>query len=706
MKLKKQIPHFLVLVVLIALSLGFYYSGGGNTSTSISEYLNNGSKVTVVNQQFDNLVGAWTTGLALPSSRYYSGGVGYTRNDSGFVFVFGGDSTGAGAAGGVNMYRYSVNANTWTQLAPLPQGRRIMGSARLGDTVYCIAGLNGPASNFIMYKYNISANSWSTAANVPDSMWYIKATGYQDSLIYLVGGYGANGVVRNTVYLYNSKTNSWRTASNLPVGRADGALALSGDTLVYVGGLNESVTVSNTTYRGVISQTDRSQITWSSGTAFPGGNRYRWNAQSWGNKGIIVAGGATTGFTGNTTTYTYSPGADLWTLQTALPSVMLAYPSGVVRYNSGIWKYVLAGGVTTGPALTGNTFIFTDTLAPPPPPTPTTLVLLHDTTVVPSTKPKRIADRDTLFKHLPSLISGYDVAYFNATSSLPSLINYKTIIIQETSFDGDGSAGNTVVLSASARTDLTAWLASGTAGNKKALLQIGADIGYFYDRSISAFKDTAYARSVCGLIYRVDNGTLVSDSSVVGIGIDGGTVRGLYGPPGTVGGFYPDGCTPVNGATSLVKYGSRGIIDTVAGISKLSTGSIVVSAFQDPRYFKPGQFKPYLQALIGYVKSNGGTITSTTPQISSVAEKYSLSQNYPNPFNPATKISFAIPTNGFVSLKVYDVTGKEVMTLVNKNMTVGSYSVDFNGTFLSSGVYFYRLESGNFVETKKMILVK
>lgn len=83
-----------------------------------------------------------------------------------------------------------------------------------------------------------------------------------------------------------------------------------------------------------------------------------------------------------------------------------------------------------------------------------------------------------------------------------------------------------------------------------------------------------------------------------------------------------------------------------------------------------------------------------------------LSQNYPNPFNPSTKISFEIPKNGEVSLRVFDLTGREVATLVNENVSKGSYEVEFNATSLPSGVYFYQLRAGSFVETKKMILMK
>jgi hypothetical protein len=84
---------------------------------------------------------------------------------------------------------------------------------------------------------------------------------------------------------------------------------------------------------------------------------------------------------------------------------------------------------------------------------------------------------------------------------------------------------------------------------------------------------------------------------------------------------------------------------------------------------------------------------------------FSLSQNYPNPFNPSTMIKYSIPTSEFVTLKVFDVLGTEVATLVNKKKPAGGYEVEFNGKY-SSGVYFYKLQVGSFVETKKMVLMR
>ena len=83
-----------------------------------------------------------------------------------------------------------------------------------------------------------------------------------------------------------------------------------------------------------------------------------------------------------------------------------------------------------------------------------------------------------------------------------------------------------------------------------------------------------------------------------------------------------------------------------------------------------------------------------------------LEQNYPNPFNPATTISYSIPKESQVSLKIYDVMGREVDELVSGRQTAGSYTVDFDAASLASGTYFYKLTAGDFISVKKMVLLK
>ena len=87
-------------------------------------------------------------------------------------------------------------------------------------------------------------------------------------------------------------------------------------------------------------------------------------------------------------------------------------------------------------------------------------------------------------------------------------------------------------------------------------------------------------------------------------------------------------------------------------------------------------------------------------------EKFNLAQNYPNPFNPVTTIHYDLPSANYVILKIYDITGSEVATLVNEMKQAGRHSVVFNPSGLASGVYLYRIEAGSDVQIKRMLLIK
>jgi len=128
----------------------------------------------------------------------------------------------------------------------------------------------------------------------------------------------------------------------------------------------------------------------------------------------------------------------------------------------------------------------------------------------------------------------------------------------------------------------------------------------------------------------------------------------------------------------------------------------------------------YQYAYYYVVGWNGTTQSAKTNYVSTQAEfqkplkdvptDFSMSQNYPNPFNPSTSISYSIPENAFVTLKIYDVLGNEVIELINEQKESGNYQIDFNASSvsrrISSGIYYYTLTAGNFTSTKKMILIK
>lgn len=111
---------------------------------------------------------------------------------------------------------------------------------------------------------------------------------------------------------------------------------------------------------------------------------------------------------------------------------------------------------------------------------------------------------------------------------------------------------------------------------------------------------------------------------------------------------------------------------------------------------------------------NNGTFCGNTTDINikakdsslAIPSSFALDQNYPNPFNPSTKINFKLASNSFVKLIVFDLLGNEIRTLVNEEKQAGSYDVEFDASGLSSGIYFYKIQTKDFINTKKMLLMK
>ena len=122
------------------------------------------------------------------------------------------------------------------------------------------------------------------------------------------------------------------------------------------------------------------------------------------------------------------------------------------------------------------------------------------------------------------------------------------------------------------------------------------------------------------------------------------------------------------------------------------------------------------QAFNSVWKYSGGLDNPLITEQDANINKFRLSQNYPNPFNPVTKIKFDIPShlsfpnapigNPLVTLKVYDIIGKEISTLINEQLQPGTYETEWDGSNYPSGVYFYKLTAGDFIDTKRMMMIK
>lgn len=109
---------------------------------------------------------------------------------------------------------------------------------------------------------------------------------------------------------------------------------------------------------------------------------------------------------------------------------------------------------------------------------------------------------------------------------------------------------------------------------------------------------------------------------------------------------------------------------------------------------------------IFHTTTGGQTLVSSSFTKETIPDEFKLFQNYPNPFNPSTNIKYEIPQDNFVSIKIYNLLGKEVMNLINDFKKAGRYDISFNGSNLASGVYYYKIKAGEFVQIRKMVLIK
>jgi hypothetical protein len=154
--------------------------------------------------------------------------------------------------------------------------------------------------------------------------------------------------------------------------------------------------------------------------------------------------------------------------------------------------------------------------------------------------------------------------------------------------------------------------------------------------------------------------------------------------------------------------------------SNSGTPIVFVTDLTSYVWFVPGRKFPVFEIIYNSISFNGVPFGTTklvnynsnstpigiTPISAEVPRGFRLGQNYPNPFNPVTNINMDIQHAGSVKLVVYDILGNEIETLINDNLTAGSYKVDWNAASYPSGVYYYRLTSGNFSDTKQLILIK
>jgi hypothetical protein len=142
------------------------------------------------------------------------------------------------------------------------------------------------------------------------------------------------------------------------------------------------------------------------------------------------------------------------------------------------------------------------------------------------------------------------------------------------------------------------------------------------------------------------------------------------------------------------------------GYAELKSGNTVIKSIVGQNFVGTTQLSG-TQIISGFLADTlFRSITVDVRNQEQLPTSYSLWQNYPNPFNPTTTIHFELPKESYVTLKVYNMLGQEVMTVLDENKLAGRYDLRIDGTMLASSVYFYRLVAGNYVSTRRFILIK
>jgi hypothetical protein len=315
-----------------------------------------------------NQAAMWHEKSNLPFPRYY----GASHTDGNNLVISGGDITGSGV-GTNNVTTYDIETNSFGTLKNLPIDLRLHASIKYKDSYRFIGGFTTSSTLAldVHYKYDLGTLQYSAETPLPEGTFYGRGiTASDDEGFYFIGGSNDASLILNNVYYYTDANNSFEEATPLPEGRADGGAALLDEnTIIYVGGFSpsfESPLQVDSIFIGIINPSNPLDITWTAGESFPGGPRARFYAYSWGPGKVIVVGGSDSdAFPAFEDTWVYthtSDGFGSWQQLEDKPTPMTAYQGGSINVGNDVMKLAIAGGITTGPALSAIVEVFTDTI--------------------------------------------------------------------------------------------------------------------------------------------------------------------------------------------------------------------------------------------------------------------------------------------------------------------------------------------------------
>jgi hypothetical protein len=372
MQRKRLFGLFVGVILVLSVSFGFLTLSNDEPTIAASF----APFTSVTTAPLSDYLGTWFAGTSIPSPGSNGGaGVGYSRNDTCWLYSINGDINGLTIAPG-QFRLYNITTNKWSTL-PNCTGRAWVSAAKLGPVsntnIYAFGGLPSEPSGWTdmtgtLQQYNINTNTWTMKTSAPVSAGSAGFCDYQDSLLYAVGGIGVGGTPIAFVQLYNANTDTWRAATPLPDARVNGWMVIKGDTIYYGCGCGPTTaTYNNNIFVGVISQTDLANITWTtSAKTFPGTSKHRMDAALFRNNEMFIGPGSVASFWGAGTNdaYTWQGGNSSFVFVGPTLAATSDAQVGTASFRRGdytIWKAVIATGLSgTDPFHILNTQVYTD----------------------------------------------------------------------------------------------------------------------------------------------------------------------------------------------------------------------------------------------------------------------------------------------------------------------------------------------------------
>ena len=585
-----------------------------------------------------------------------------------------------------------VYGDQWTTKTNMSAPRSFLSTAAVNGTLYAIGGgLDLNTSTPVVEAYDVAANGWTRKADLPWTYCGSVACAVNNKIYVIGGAWSVLGSVVGMVYEYTPASNTWAKKADIPTARAFAAAGVVNGKIYVIGGASAELASAYNTVDEYNPATD----TWTRKADMPTA-RFASSAAVVDGK-IYVFGGATSIYlTGLSAVEAYDPATDTWTAKAPMPTSRYSHATDVV--NGKI--YAIGGGLGFG----------------------TASAVVEEYNPALNSWATKTPMPTARWAVAVATVGGKVYAIGGASASnvvLPTVEEYTPDVtapgIPVLATPADGATGIAV-------TTTLNWTA--VAGATTYHIQVSAVPGF-----TAIFVDDSTLTETSRQIGPLSNSTVyywrVSAKNAGGTGLYSlprsfttivalPAVPTLVSPPDSATNIQLTATLAWNVATDAAGYHLQ--VSTVSAFttnliddtSLTSTTSSVSSLALNTTYY----WRVRSKNVAGYSAFSNAqrfkTIITTgiARPDGAIPSEYALSQNYPNPFNPSTAICYDLPNSATVSLNIYNSLGQLVATLVNERKEAGHYQATWNASSVPSGIYFYRLQAREFVETRKMILLQ